>query len=399
MGAAAVGILAGLTAASAQQSVEHQINRHPLLIFVAEGPPNSCGPGCSRWIAAEGAFDKGSADRLAKVIDEHTKLPIYLHSQGGFMEEALLVGTRLRKLRMKAGVGRTAIQNCVGVATSKDCRRLLESGTRTPAQLRPAEGVCGSACVYAFIGASSRTVDPNARITVHSTTVNRLTEKGYVAVDLDKMSTAERGFRDWADQKLSRHTFEMGVDPSLVELAAKVHPRGTRLLSRAELERFGVISKPNGETPWIGRDKRPDAVAYTLSKNFDRRANPTDELLNTTFSLTCYERGRITMSIDRQRARGEYGHEPAIHIKSDDYELWTSTGTPKADTPLDYRVEIAPFETVLKALPRRSFEYSEIFEGPWAERSNSIKLSTEGLGVALKKMQSECERIHDPRGR
>jgi hypothetical protein len=36
-----------------------------LIIYLAKGSPNSCGPGCDHWIAIEGKLDQGAAERRA----------------------------------------------------------------------------------------------------------------------------------------------------------------------------------------------------------------------------------------------------------------------------------------------------------------------------------------------
>lgn len=182
----AVLMVAGLSVAHAQQpqkitpkkpdqSIEDPINRNPMAIFIAEGPPNSCGPGCNRWIAADGDFDRGSSERVIKFLDDykHLRLPIYFHSTGGLTDQAIDIGRHLRQLLMQAGIGRTALQHCTGSATSQDCRRLIETTRDRSAQLRVREELCASACVYAFIGASSRGVGPQARVGVHAAVWHR----------------------------------------------------------------------------------------------------------------------------------------------------------------------------------------------------------------------------------
>jgi hypothetical protein len=392
-------IIAGLSGAGAQdrlaQLTEDRINREPMVVFVAEGPPNACGPGCNRWFAAEGNFDRGSARRLREFLYHRTnmRLPIYFHSTGGLVGEAVEIGRLLRELRMTAGVGRSALQRCPGSATSKDCRRLLETSEDRSAQLRFAEGICGSACVYALIGASRRTVDPQARIGVHATRVVRLDDGSKAVVDPAKLAYEMRVRHDRAQQELLRYAAEMGVDPGLIDLAYKVSPNSIRLLSRAELDRLGIVSKPHYETPWLARDETPK-TAYTLFKVVSRRAPPTDEQLTTTIGLTCYARDRVTLFIQRELAPNENGHEPFVRIKSDDTEVWASANKKNTNARLDFRSETVQFEAVLKATPKRSLEYSEAYEAQWVERSASIKLSFDGLEAALKTMQRDCQRIH-----
>jgi hypothetical protein len=144
--------------AAPAQSPEERVARDPLIAFVAKGPPNSCGAGCDRWIAIEGAFDPGSAERVKSFLDARPNFPVYFHSTGGLINEAVLLGKHLRKLRMKVSVARTALAECAGHATSPDCRKVVSSNDHHAAQLKLGEGTCFSACAYAFIGASTRSV-------------------------------------------------------------------------------------------------------------------------------------------------------------------------------------------------------------------------------------------------
>src|SRR5262245_2413797 len=63
-----------------------QLLKRPIVFYLARGAPDSCGPGCSEWIAAEGTIDLGAASRLRAFLAKipaktrATRLPIYIHS-------------------------------------------------------------------------------------------------------------------------------------------------------------------------------------------------------------------------------------------------------------------------------------------------------------------------------
>ena len=385
-------VVVGATAADAQQPLEDRLIREPLLIFVAEGPANSCGPGCNRWIAAEGMFDKGAAKRISTFLDRNPNLPIYFHSPGGLLVEALEIGRKLRKLKAKAGIGRTAIQQCAGHATSKDCRRLAEAtGARPAAQLRLNEGSCLSACPYAFIGASTRSVDAGARVGVHDMQINRsrLNELG---VDPKIITPQVLKEADQIGRRQARtYLAEMGTDPALLELAAKISPTQIHLLSRAELERFGVISKTFYETPWVVRDETSHN-AHTVFKTVTRQSPLNGEAnLATTIGLTCYARGMITFFVERELAAGENGHEPAIQVLSDDTVIWTSNNENNTNPKIDYRGEALPLQTVLNSVPKRSLEFKETYVSEkWGGKSFITKVSIAGLDASLTELRRRC---------
>ncbi len=39
-----------------------------LIIYLAKGPANSCGPGCDRWIAVEGKVDQAAASHVSRFL-------------------------------------------------------------------------------------------------------------------------------------------------------------------------------------------------------------------------------------------------------------------------------------------------------------------------------------------
>src|SRR5262249_24620230 len=110
------------------------------------------------------------------------------------------------------------------------CRRLMQSKREHKARLYFGGARCGSACVYAMIGSSTRRVDPGATLRIHSS----------VGREIDKTQNS-----------LRRYVVGMGVDPALVDAAAKIPPRTFRGLSRGEIERFGIETRGVHETPWF----------------------------------------------------------------------------------------------------------------------------------------------------
>jgi hypothetical protein len=51
------GASAAVAAPAQAPDVYASIQRQPMIFFVAKGTPDTCGPGCNEWIAAEGAID------------------------------------------------------------------------------------------------------------------------------------------------------------------------------------------------------------------------------------------------------------------------------------------------------------------------------------------------------
>ena len=148
-----------------------KIQSEPLIFVIATGEPNACGRGCTEWIAGEGRFDKGAAQRFREFLAVLAKrdLPIFFNSDGGLLREAVQIGLILRENRMTAGVARTVPEGChLGFPLDDACRRLMQSKREHKARLYFGGARCGSACVYAMVGASTRHVDPGATLRIHS---------------------------------------------------------------------------------------------------------------------------------------------------------------------------------------------------------------------------------------
>src|SRR5262249_50604124 len=72
-----------------------------MIFYVAKGAPDACGPGCSEWIAAEGAIQWDTYKRLLAVLDRigsGRKLPVVLNvSDGGSPDAASSMGRIIRE--------------------------------------------------------------------------------------------------------------------------------------------------------------------------------------------------------------------------------------------------------------------------------------------------------------
>ena len=104
-----------------------KVRSEPMIFVVATGEPNACGRGCTEWIAGEGQFDEGAAQRFREFLAVLAKrdLPIFFNSDGGLLREAVQIGLILRESRMTAGVARTFPEGChLGTPLGDACRRL-----------------------------------------------------------------------------------------------------------------------------------------------------------------------------------------------------------------------------------------------------------------------------------
>ncbi len=375
------------TAGFLAQTTQERIARDPLVAFVAKGPPNSCGRGCDRWIAIEGAFDKGSAERIGQFLDARPNFPVYFHSRGGLIQEAVMLGKRLRKLRMKASVARTALTGCAGHATSLDCRKIVQSMDHHQAQLRHGEGLCNSACVYAFIGASTR-VASTGKLGVHDFSSTRPEKSGPTKGSL---SHAPDSRRENVLRELKKYAAEMGVNSALIERAAKVPSTRIEVLTRAELTGYGVIVGDSFQSPWAINDLAAPVKIFVFKTLTRPSSRNGAEHRMTTMSIQCFTGSGISLVIERELALGEKGHEPTVRIASDKNEIWVSDNTSNTSEQYDVRTLRVPSEKAMRFVPKQSLRYSETYSsGEWSGKSFEVEISLTGLEAGLGRVFRHC---------
>src|SRR6516225_2326312 len=303
--AAALCCLPALSIAASDDSKELEralakVRSEPMIFVVATGEPNACGRGCTEWIAGEGRFDEAAAQRFREFLAALPKrdLPIFFNSDGGLLREAVQIGSILRENRMTAGVARTVAEGChLGFPLDDSCRRLMQSKREHKARLYFGGARCGSACVYAIVGASTRHVDPGATLRIHSG----------VGPEVDK-----------AENFLRRYVVGMGVDPALVDAAAEVPSRSFRGLSRGEMERFGIEIRGVHETPWFAYHGPAGEFLLLKSVTYPT-GNTGDEYRTGTIGLACSPFHPSIQFMYRQELVARESHTPPmIRVKIGD---------------------------------------------------------------------------------
>jgi hypothetical protein len=221
-----------------------------LMIYLAKGAPNSCGPGCDRWIAIEGVIDADAAARVRRFLQgvADTQRPIYFHSPGGEVRQAFAIGRLLRARRAIGRVGRTVVSACAAGSPVDDaCLEIKTAGGEVQAEIATRGAMCNSACSYLFLGATTREVAPDAALGVHSSKL---------LVEFRGNPTARQRaqfmaiHRDRDDRERSSYVEAMGVSQELVALIETVKFENMHILTRSELYHFGIDKRDLAETAW-----------------------------------------------------------------------------------------------------------------------------------------------------
>jgi hypothetical protein len=348
-----------------------KVRSEPMIFVVATGEPNACGRGCSEWIAGQGQFDEGAAQRFREFLAVLARrdLPIFFHSDGGLVSQAVQIGLLLRENRMTAGVARTVPEGCrLGFPLDDACRRLMQSRREHKARLYFGGARCGSACVYAMIGASTRHVEPGATLRIHSG----------VGPELDK-----------TENFLRRYVVGMGVDPALVDAAAEVPSRTFRGLSRGDMERFGVETRGVHETPWFAYHGPAGEFLLLKSVTYPT-GNTGDEYRTGTIGLACSPfHPSIRFMYRQELGARESRTPPTTRVKIGDSLIDLTTVNPQKDVA-EKSLDLEPRQ-LQNAIGTGSLEITETFDQSVIKKpSRVVKFSTLGLSANIATLESKC---------
>ncbi|MEJ0076217.1 MAG: hypothetical protein WDO17_12345 [Alphaproteobacteria bacterium] len=373
----------------------------PMVFVVAKGESDACGPGCSEWIAADGAIDAGTPQRLRALLAKLQRsgkrtLPIYFYSPGGNVDASLALGRLMRAHKMKAALGRTVPQGCDATATrDKACDALLRSGRELTAELRTNRAVCVSACVYAFIGAAEREVTPGASLSVHSmqitrTMIRKTLEGKILAMSKTKITGDVPSIRE-AHARVARYAAEMGVGRELVEAAAATPFEKVRVLTRAEIIRFGIDRHEFVQSGWT-REANPASGRVGLVKfMIGPDADEPQQYRMSLMRLSCASSRNILVQLARQQSPLAKSRSVAVVVGGNEVVL-KPFGKPAVDSKgveTEVRGALAVPAYFESAAKDQSIEIVEEGAAQGGARRRTA-LSIAGLSPLLKALPEQC---------
>jgi hypothetical protein len=311
-----------------------------LIIYLAKGPANSCGLGCNSWIAVEGEVDRGAAARIRRFLAavKDTQRPIYLHSPGGVVEESFAIARLLRGRKAVARVGRTIVAACAaGTQVDGDCLKIKSGGGEVQAELATRNAMCNSACGYMILGATTREVAPDAAVAVHSSKLT-VAFRGHPS----PQQLADYRNRSMARAERERAAFvvAMGISRELDDLIRTVKFEKLHILTRPELFRFGIDTRPVAETSWrLETEARPFVRKIGVVKQGDGASFRTME-----WRLFCEKGDRARLMFVREFDQGAAATNSLIMMAGSEksvafgkfparigkYEAWSDTIAPDA---------------------------------------------------------------------
>lgn len=390
---AVVGVLAACLPAAAAQVKPPAKNptlaalKNPMVFYLAQGEPNSCGQGCDEWIAAEGEITNGTADRLRALLKrlgaKAEKRPIYFNSPGGVTSDSMVMGRLLRERGMTARVGRTLPFDCVSSGHERECAAAKRSGRTLVSRLHTNRDGCYSACVYAIVGARVREIAPDARLGVHAAKTVILGVPKNVIISAQTRAR----FKSENQQAIRRYLIEMSIPGSLLDAAEKVPHESIHLLTRDEIVRFKIDTRHTVESSWTYEEGASDG--YIVKSVEDTGSSP---FRRSMLRLSCYS-GKLVFDFLREIGPQDNALVPMrLVAASQVFELPPSvrSGANEGDKRYDMRGVVVPVRVLEIAAAEESIE---IEPQPENGKPSAVRFSTLGLASALSSLTRHCDQV------
>ncbi|SFH72567.1 hypothetical protein [Bradyrhizobium sp. cf659] len=357
-----------------------------LTIYLAKGAPDACGPGCDRWIAIEGQIDQDAGPRIRRFLAgvKDTQRPIYLHSPGGNVEQSYVIGRLLRSRTAVARVGRTIVTACAeGAQVDAACLKVKNAGGEIEAELTTRNAMCNSACGYLFLGATSREVAPDAALAVHNSRLVLLF-RGHPPPEV--IAEARRRRTATADRDRAAFIAAMGISRELDALIRTVKFENLHVLTRPELYRFGIDTRPLAETTWkLEKEARPFVRKIAVLKKENGASFRMME-----WRLSCESRKRVPLTFAGEIDEAVTGKSTILVTADADTDKATGGAPLRAGKVEVWRGSIAP-DMVKAILASRSLHVRETISMP-DDKTDMTKFDIDltGLASVWTQLKSSC---------
>jgi hypothetical protein len=359
-------------------------------VYLAKGPPDSCGSGCDRWIAVEGKMDKAAAARVRSFFRKQktSKLPIYLHSPGGDVRQALAIGRMLRERKATARVARTMVKECGPDGQAEPaCLKLKQSGRELESELTATSAFCNSACTYLLFGATTREVDPDVTLGVHSARVT-MSYHGGRAPPLAVRELAARRAVERLNRDLADYLVAMGIDRGLQDLVKTVKFEQMHALRWDELVRFGIDKRELVETNWRFNDR---GTRSYVDKIVQARTAADPKAFRTQhWRLSCLNAPHMRLDYVRV-STGEALASVVLRFGADQKIVLVAAGTAPLGEMRSVRVESGMVEKLKAAAQISLMEVGKVPDTNKTEPPvRETILSTDGLSRSIDQLSLGC---------
>jgi hypothetical protein len=215
---------------------------------------------------------------------------------------------------------------------------------------------------------------------------------------------------------LKRYVIEMGVDPGLIDAAAKISADTVRFLSRDEIARFGIEVRDFYETSWMLHQQEGTKQQIVFKSVTRAGAGGGRELRTGNIRMWCTGSGTGVWLVYRRETPANEEAAPVVRVAAGDREYkleGTRTRTPinpgwtkahevlsrylvgvRAPPPgTEDRTATVSLEFLRNATAAPSIAITEEPASADAGAARVIKLSTGGLAKALQPLLQDCAPV------
>ncbi len=261
-------------------------------VHIVRSAEVGCDPDCPEWIAAQGKLDLGVSTQFKKILRGlgERKLPVFIHSGGGSVRDAIAIGRLLRAKGLDVAVSRTLFIPCT--QSDDACRKREREGTLQG--VPQTFSVCASACAFILAGGVRRFVGPWTQVGVHQmksfyTHVKvwrtyRLTPRPDGGVTRTIMSekkisakTVERQAPEHDYDEVGQYFAKMGIGKELMALLEATPYTSMHWLTQNELRSTGLSTDYLGAEQLLPRANRPSDASSSPRNGGDRPSPPSVE--------------------------------------------------------------------------------------------------------------------------
>lgn len=359
--------------------------KNPMIFYLARGEPNSCGPGCSEWIAAEGTIANGTAGRMRDFLKRQSgKRPIYFSSPGGMTSDSIAMGRLMRERGTTARVARTIPLGCEN--DPKACAAAKRSGREQVARLTSAMSQCNSACVYAIVGARVREIAPEAHLGIHA---SRTVIVGRLPAGVKVPAQVRANFKAENQRMIRRYLLDMGIQPALLDAAERIPHESIRAVSREDMVRFNIDTRRLVESGWIFDDRVTESGG--VFKTIDVTEAGGAQYRKTLLRLSCLSTDHFMLGYAREVGPKENSFLPMkIVAAKEEFKL------APPDEPVIGNDSKKHYDIRRARVPVRVFELAaaedliELAPDSAEGKPGVTRLSTSGLASALSSLSRRC---------
>ena len=200
-----------------------------------------------------------------------------------------------------------------GTQIDSACLKTKAAGGEVEAELTTYHALRNSACGYLFLGATTREVAPDAVMAVHNSKLTLTIRWRASAHQIEEIRARDIAK---ADHERAAFIMAMGISHELNDLIATVKFESLHVLTRAELYRFGVDTRPFSETAWTLESAARPYVHKTASAKKGDGAFRAME-----WRLFCEAKDRARLMFAREFDQGAVGKSSVMMMAGPEKSL------------------------------------------------------------------------------